>query len=241
MKKVGTKIVTGLMFVGALAMTVFAGAAVTGDDHIGATENIETVEYTMEENDYEYTPKSMRASGKTGWETEFDTFKELIYSLSDGQGYALIWLKGYDKQVLVTTDKMKCVNGKKIATRANFYTKTHGSHVKLVGQLDTMDSGCALKIKDGVIYAPYFKKNMDDWWYETYLVTRDGNSLMSKDYIECHLPDFRESYYGVIRETNNDNCVEEISGRYTGVFRGRIYEYDNAQYIEFHTKDEYTK
>ena len=246
MKKIGLKLATGLIFAGTLAMSGFIGGVTSGNAQARVIDKTETVDYKLEENysdsirngmykvntdNGEYCARGMKNCEKIGQEIRFDTLREAINSLSKGRAYALVWLKGYGKQVLVVPSNTMEKDGKIVATRAAFYTKTHGSHVKFVGELDTQNRDYPIKIKDGVIYTITDVKDCGCFQYVTYLVAPDGSSLMPKDIIEStHDGDKVD---GFLRKTNTDNNIEIInSGGYRESDEYRD-KYNNAKNIEF--------
>ena len=194
MNKVGLKVITGLATVGVLAVTGSAGLqTIVGEI---PAEEIETVEYKMEENDSssyanDDSPDSslyMRASDLT-WKyyhhgeiyypdgKTINTFPEAIeIFITICDRYALVRSSGYGKQVLIHALEDDRRDNKTYDVR--IYTEQgKGKPLRMVGALK---SSLPIKIKDGVIYS------FTSWTYETYVVSPDGSELLHKDYINLY-------------------------------------------------------
>ncbi|MBR4831199.1 MAG: hypothetical protein IKZ97_01070 [Butyrivibrio sp.] len=194
MNKVGLKVITGLATAGILAVTGSAGLqTIVGEI---PAEEIETVEYKMEENDsssytHDDSPDStlyMRASDLTYKyyqhnEIEYpdgktiNTFPEAIeIYITIRERYALVHSSVYGKQVLIHAMEEDRRDNKTYDVR--IYTEQgKGKPLRMVGALE---SQLPIKIKDGVIYS------CTSWTYETYVVSPDGSELLHKDYINLY-------------------------------------------------------
>ena len=219
------KLLAGITLVMVLAATTFAGASTS------CTETIETLEYKVERND-ETIPQSSNQPMYSGTLTVYENMDDLIEDLPDGAGCAYIHVNGYKGYVLAVapSEEAQKIDGKKVSTKAFIYTQNDGEDkVTCAGCLDT--GSYPLKVKDGVIYAPY--EDSDGFHYETYLLTSDGTSLFSKD---CIIPRPSGRYSGYIRDTNNEDCTIHYQCTDSYDFDSFVSKYDNARFIEFTVK-----
>lgn len=179
MKKIGQKVITGLVTAGMLAVT--GAAAIVGEI---PAEKIETVEYKMEKNDSNLVdgPRDLNWKYRVGLkhrvyseDQTINTFEDAInIYITPNQRYALVNTKGYNKKVLIQAmEENRCDR-----TTYNIRVYTEQGKDKPLRMVGELKSEFPITMKDGVIYA---NGGMS---YETYVVSPDGKRLLSKDYID---------------------------------------------------------
>lgn len=230
MNRQGFKVVKGFMFAGALAMTAFVGATISGNAQVKADETVETVEFCVEETNSTF-PQSNEFDEFTGTLTCYESLQEIVDEMPSDVGYAYINVNGCKSDVLVlATEGVQQIDGKNIASSAYFFTLNPGDdRVTCLGRLNT--NGYGLKIKNGNLYAPY--NSPDGIEYETYFVSADGGSIVSKDCI-VQRPSGNPS--GYIRENNTDDIIYFACEGYDDFRSEFLQKYETAGYIEFYLK-----
>lgn len=160
MKKQIVQLFTGVLAAGMIIATGFTGVAATG-----SVASVETVEYSMKEN--------QASKNKKATKSDYD---EVIKSLKKGQAYALIELKGSNGKLLaVSNDAYDDPHFGICAESVTVYGKVDGK-IKKLGEARAAGTSSPLAIYDGELYACAHSN------VYTYVVAGNGKELSRKDY-----------------------------------------------------------
>ncbi|RKM55888.1 hypothetical protein D6853_10095 [Butyrivibrio sp. X503] len=202
MRRRGLKIFAGIA-AGMLAVTGLAGAVTKAQ-----VQGIETVECKIESN-YSSLTSCEEKAGTTRGETDFSEIWEVTEwapHANNSDGFALIYVKGFDGAVLVSKQHDDDAD-KKDGGQYWFFTRKNGEKkVRCAGFLST---DLDLRYKDGIIYACNAEDN--DYHieesYETYLISPDGKRLIHKDYVNDDL-------WGFTNDSNIESNQVAFEGDY---------------------------
>ena len=142
-----------------IVATGFTGVAATG-----SVASVETVEYSMKENQASKNKKATKSD-----------YNEVIKSLKKGQGYAFVELKGFNGKLLAVADKVYDDPDYGIcALSVTIYGKLDGKVTKLGETLPTATSS-PIAVYDGELYICKPRNCL------TYSVASNGKELVMKD------------------------------------------------------------
>ena len=176
MKKSGMKLLLGLATAG-----MFMAAGAMGVQSIrGVNETVETVEYRMERN--------LGANDINLSECKY--LSDVERRLKKGQRYVRITTKYYNSSVLLVAPN-DGYNKDGYIKHVSVYTERSGRNVKCVGDLY---SECGFQVHDGIIYLLDTPGGYTV--FGTCYVSKDGEKIIKKDYVNGGAINNRSGYYG---------------------------------------------
>ena len=180
MKKMGVKLIAGI------AAGMLTTAGVFGVATASQIKGIETVDSKIESN-YSSLTSCEEKAGTTRGDTDFSEIWEVTEwapHANNSDGFALIYVKGFDGAVLVSKQHDDDAD-KKDGGQYWFFTRKNGEKkVRCAGCLYTNQD---LRYKDGVIYACNIEAPSVEEAFETYLIAPDGKRIVHKDYVDSDL------------------------------------------------------
>ena len=163
MRKKQKNLANCLLTLAALVVTGVVGFATTN-----ATERMETIEYTVEQNESlnEKCARNMECTLKNPYKNLDDYIERCLNT----DFIKKIYVKGYDREIVLAADNEYAVG----EFRSNYvfvYTFIKPNTIRCLGMLESSDPRCPIAKSDGMI----FVRNGDS--YDRYGVTSDGQQL----------------------------------------------------------------
>lgn len=159
--------------------------------------------------------------------TSFESYDEIINSLSEGQAYAFIQLKGYDGDLLVITEyTYNYDDNTKACIEGYIYAMIDGK-VRYVSVAYSDGTGRPLAVADGVLYHGTQHEVQGDFF------NPEGTGVMLKFAVSEDFTDDGSTFSGFIRETNSFDEANERTDVTEEDYRKLWDDYMSAEVVNF--------